>query len=234
MKKNFKYFSITWLVGFLLFNAIVFLIPNKVFGVTRFDKGVFWIAYALIALSFIAQIITAYIFIKDDQKEKMFLRIPLLKTGYTSVIVSAIVGLAFMIFPALPAWLGAIVCLLVTGYFILACVNASTTSNIVAEIDEKVKTKTAFIRTAIVETENMLLRAQTTEIKAEIKKVCEALRYSDPMSAPALEQLEGEIEENLQQLKIAVTNNDVEKTPRISAELFALIQERNNKCKLLK
>ena len=66
MKKNFKYFSITWIVGFVLFNAITFIIPNEVFGVTRFDKGVFWIAYALITLSFIAQLITAYKFVKDD------------------------------------------------------------------------------------------------------------------------------------------------------------------------
>ena len=65
MKKNFKYFGITWIVGFILFNAITFLIPNEVFGVTRFDKGVFWIAYALITLSFIAQLMTAYKFIKD-------------------------------------------------------------------------------------------------------------------------------------------------------------------------
>ena len=128
MKKNFKYFGITWIVGFVLFNAITFLIPNEVFGVTRFDKGVFWIAYALITLSFIAQLITAYQFIKDDSNEKMFLNIPLLRTGYTAIAVSAIVGLVFMIIPVAPAWIGAIVCLLVAGYFVIACVNAEMES----------------------------------------------------------------------------------------------------------
>ena len=98
MKKNFKYFSITWIVGFILFNAITFLIPNEVFGVTRFDKSVFWIAYALISLSFVAEIITAYKFVKDDNAEKMFLNIQLLRIGYVAIIVSIFVGIVFMIF----------------------------------------------------------------------------------------------------------------------------------------
>lgn len=109
MKKNFKYFGITWAVGFIIFNAITFLIPNEVLGVTRFDKGVFWIAYALITLSFVFQLVTAYKFVKDDDIEKTFLNIPLLKTAYAAIIVSIVIGLIFMIFPILPSWIGAMV-----------------------------------------------------------------------------------------------------------------------------
>ncbi len=234
MKKNFKYFGITWLVGFALFNAITFLIPNEVFGVTCFDKGVFWIAYALITLSFIAQLITAYKFIKDDSNEKMFLNIPLLRTGYTAIIVSILVGLVFMIFPVLPAWIGAIVCLLIAGYFVIACVNASAVANVVADIDVKVKTKTAFMRMAIVEAENILARAATTEIKVEAKKVYEDLRYSDPMSNPALDDIEQEIDNGLKELKKAVMSNDNTKAATITASLLLNIKERNSKCKTLK
>ena len=54
MKKNFKYFATVWVVGVIIFNAITFLIPDKVFDVTRFDKSVFWIAYSLVNLSFFA------------------------------------------------------------------------------------------------------------------------------------------------------------------------------------
>ena len=234
MKKNFKYFGITWIVGFIIFNAITFLIPNEVFGVTRFDKGVFWIAYALIILSFIAQLITAYKFIKDDSNEKMFLNIPLLKTGYTAIIVSIIVGMGFMIFPVLPAWIGAVVCLLIAGYFVIACVKASAVANVVADIDRKVKTKAAFMRMAVVEAENILARATTTEIKVEIKKVYEALRYSDPMSNPTLDDIEQEIDNGLKELKKAVTCNDITKVLTISANILLNIKERNSKCKALK
>ena len=234
MKKNFKYFGITWIVGFIIFNAITFLIPNEVFGVTRFDKGVFWIAYALITLSFIAQLITAYKFIKDDSNDKIFLNLPLLSTGYMAVIVSLIVGMVFMILPVLPAWIGAVVCLLIAGYFVIACVKASAVANIVADIDAKVKTKTAFIRMAIVEAENILARATTTETKAEVKKVYEALKYSDPMSNPALEDIEQEIDNGLKELKKVLTNTDKEKVFAVTADILLNIKERNSKCKALK
>ena len=84
MKNSFKYFGISWIVGFLLFNAVTFLIPSEVFGVTRFDKSVFWIAYVFIITSFVIQLITAYKFIKGS-KEKMFLNIPLLRIFYVKI-----------------------------------------------------------------------------------------------------------------------------------------------------
>jgi len=234
MKKNFKYFATVWVVGVIFFNAITFLIPDKVFDVTRFDKSVFWIAYALVTLSFVAELITAYIFIKDDSREKMFLNIPLLKTGYTAVIVSVFVGLIFMIFTMIPWWIGAIVCLLVAGYFVIACLNASTATNVVADIDKNVKNKTFFIKMAIVDAENIMARAETLEMKAECKKVYEALRYSDPMSDVALNDIEQLIDRELNELKQAVMAKDNAKIIGTVNELLFSIKERNSKCKALK
>lgn len=234
MKKNFKYFAITWAVCFVLFNAVTFLIPNEVFGVTRFDKSVFWIAYVFIVLSFALQLVTAYKFVKDDSKEKMFLNIPLLTTGYTAVAVSLVVGAVFMIIPVIPSWIGAIVCLIISGYFTIACIKASAVANVVADIDVKVKKQTAFVRMAVVEVENIVARATTAVAKADVKKVYEALRYSDPMSVPALEDIEQKIDNGIKQLKTVVENKDDEKILIIVADLLLDIKERNSKCKLLK
>ena len=234
MKKNFKFFSVIWAVSLVIFNAITFLIPNQIFGVTRYDKAVFWISYALVTASFIAQIVTAYIFIKDDSTDKAFLNIPLLKTGYIAVITSLIVGLIFMIIPVIPTIIGAIICLLVAGYFVIACVKAGTVANVVSEIDEKIKTKAAFIRLATVDAESIMARATTNEVKVEAKKVYEALRYSDPMSNDLLNGVEQEIDTLLKEFKKAVTNNDNDIAIKIASELLLLIKERNSKCKALK
>lgn len=233
MKNSFKYFGISWIVGFLLFNAVTFLIPSEVFGVTRFDKSVFWIAYVFIIISFVIQLITAYKFIKGS-KEKMFLNIPLLRIGHCAVIVSTIIGIAFMVFPILPAWIGAIVCLLITGYFVIASINASIVANVVEKVDMEVKTKTRFIRMAIVEAEEILSRAKTNEVKAEVKKVYEALKYSDPMSKPEFESIEQAIDNELRALKQAVMANDKNSTLSISASLLLNINDRNKNCKALK
>ncbi len=234
MKKNFKYFALIWVVGFVLFNAITFLVPNEVFGITRFDKPIFWIAYALIAAAFAMQLVTAYMFAKNNEKEKMFLKVPVLKIGYSAVVVSLVVGLAFMIFPVLPAWIGAIVCLLVAGYFIIACVRASAVATVVSDVEEKVEQKTSFLRSSTVEAENIMARAASPEVKADAKKVYEAIRYSDPMSAPELESLEREISDGLNDLGQAVSSGDNKKVSIISESLLLTIKERNGKCRLLK
>lgn len=234
MKKNFKYFALIWVVCFVLFNAITFLVPNEAFGITRFDKPIFWLAYALIAAAFAMQLVTAYMFAKNNEKEKMFLKVPVLKIGYSAVVMSLVVGLAFMIFPVLPAWIGAIVCLLVAGYFIIACVRASAAATVVSDVGEKVKQKTSFLRSATVEAENITARAATPEIKANAKKVYEALRFSDPMSAPELESLEREISDGLNGLKQAVLSGDNKTVLSVSESLLLTIKERNGKCKLLK
>lgn len=234
MKKNFKYFALIWVVCFVLFNAITFLVPNEAFGITRFDKPIFWLAYALIAAAFAMQLVTAYMFAKNNEKEKMFLKVPVLKIGYSAVVMSLVVGLAFMIFPVLPAWIGAIVCLLVAGYFIIACVRASAAATVVSDVGEKVKQKTSFLRSATVEAENITARAATPEIKANAKKVYEALRFSDPMSAPELESLEREISDGLNGLKQAVLSGDNKTVLSVSESLLLTIKERNGKCRLLK
>lgn len=231
MKKDFKYFGITLLVGFLLFNAVVFLIPNEIMGITRFDKVGFWVSYALVTLSFVAQLIIAYKFVKEDSHSKRFLNIPLLSTGYISIVVSVVVGALFLIVPILPSWVGGILCSLVVAYFAIACVKASTASDIVTQIDEKVKAKTAFVRTATIELDGILARAMG-DTQSEVKKVYEAIRYSDPMSTPELDSIESEISQNIKLLKEAVKSQS--DTTNIITELLLLIKERNNKCKIMK
>ena len=41
MKKNFKFYAITWAILLALFNILVFLTPNEAAGMTKFG-GAFW------------------------------------------------------------------------------------------------------------------------------------------------------------------------------------------------
>ena len=234
MKKNFKYLGITWLVAFILFNAITFILPAKIAGINRFEKPVFWISYALICVAFLSQLVSAYVVCNKNSAEKVFLHIPLLKIGYMAVGTSLVVGAVFMIIPVMPIWIGAIVCLLVAGVFIILAVRAIAVANIVVAVDAKVEHKTEFMKTAVVDAENIMARATTPEIKAETKKVYEALRYSDYMSCAELTKIEIHIEDHIEQLKIAVTNEDLEMVRAEVKELLLLIKERNSKCKMLK
>lgn len=234
MKKNFKYFGITWLIAFVLFNAVTFIVPAEIAGINRFEKPVFWISYALICVAFLAQLVSAYVVCNKNTAEKVFLHIPLLRIGYIAVAASLVIGAVFMIIPIIPTWIGAIVCLLVAGVFIILAVKAIAAANIVVSVGEKVQRKTEFMRTAVVDAENTMARATTPEIKAETKKVYEALRYSDYASCAELAKIEMHIEDHLEQLKKAVADNDFDLVQAETTELILLIKERNSKCKMLK
>ena len=231
MKKNFKYFDLIWFVSLVIFNAVTFLIPAKIAGINRFDQPTFWIAYAFISVAFIGQLVSALVVCIKSDLEKVFLNIPLLKLGYSALAVSVVVGLVFMVVPVIAPWIGALVCIIIMALYIIACVKATAAANIVSEKTESIKAQTSFIKVAVVDTENIMARATTAEIKAETKKVYEGLRYSDYVSIPELFKIEVHIEDHLKQLKVAVEREDLEMVQTEVNELLLLIRERNSKCK---
>ena len=234
MKKNFKYFGIVWLITLALFNAVTFITPAEIAGINRFSQPVFWITYSLISLAFVIQLVSAYAVCNKNTAEKVFLSIPLLRVGYVAIALSLVVGAGFMVVPVIPTWIGAIVCLLVAGFFVVGTIKVIAVADVVVGVGEKIEQKTDFMKVAVVEMESIMARATTTEIQAETKKVYEALRYSDYMSCAELLKIEVHIEDHIEQLKIAVTNEDLEMVQAETKELLLLIKERNSKCKMLK
>lgn len=234
MKKNFKYFAIVWFVIFGLFNAVTFILPSTIISINRFEMPVFWISYALIVVSFLAQLLACFYVCRKDSADKVFLNLPILKIGYTAIIASFIVGSVFMVLPIFRMWVGALVCLIVAGIFIIAAVRVIAAANNISAVDEKIKVKTQFMKLAVLDAETIMGKATTAEIKAEVKKVYEELRYSDYMSNEQLDKVESEIAGHLEQLKNAVLDQDFEIVKIETTELLSLIKERSAKCKLLK
>jgi hypothetical protein len=140
----------------------------------------------------------------------------------------------FMAIPFLPAWIAIVVCALILALNAISIVKASKAAELVEEVDQKVKVKTFFIKSLTVDADTLMARATTEEIKAECKKVYEAVRYSDPMSNDALATVESEITVKFAKLTEAVASADAEQVKELANEVVILIGDRNKKCKLLK
>ena len=104
----------------------------------------------------------------------------------------------------------------------------------VAAVDAKVEKATAYIYGMREDSESLLARAKTEDVKKLCKDVRDAFKYSDPMSAAELSSVEGEITVHFGAFKAAVLEADMEKAAAEGEELLILIKERNNKCKSLK
>lgn len=232
MNSKFKMYVVVWIVVVAIFNVIIFITPNEVAGMSKFG-GAFWVGYAFIMVLFLAQLGIGWYAIKDDLT-KTFYNIPLLQISYSTMIAMMIVGVLCMAIPQFPVWLGIIICLLVVVFGGISAALAQTASSVVSDIDVKVKNKTFFIRSLTVDTESLLARSQLPEIRDEVNKVYEAVRYSDPMSNEALAGVETQITLKVNELTDGVENSDIELVKKTVREIVILINDRNRKCKLLK
>lgn len=234
MKKNFKSYAIIWAVFLALFNALVFLIRPFMPWFEGFSDPQFWIAWAFILVSFIANLLCAYKAFREENLEKLFYRLPLITVSYTGLIAMLVLGGALMLIPNCPVWIAAVVCAVAAAFTAIAVVKADWAGDAVGEVHEKVKTQTQFIKLLTVDAESLLDRAKSDAVKTECKKVYEAVRYSDPMSNDALSVIEAKITVKMDELSSAVGADDAAKAKEIADELVILVGDRNKKCRALK
>lgn len=232
MKSKFKMYVIVWAAVVVLFNVIVFITPNEVAGMSKF-AGAFWAGYAFIMILFLAQLGIGWYAIKDDLT-KTFYNIPLLQISYSTMIAMLIVGVLCMVIPQFPIWLGIIICLLVVVFGGISAALAQTASSVVSDVDAKIKNKTFFIRSLTVDIESLLARSELPEIRDEVNKVYEAVRYSDAMSDEALAGVETQITLKVSELTDGIEKSDIELVKKTVREIVILLNDRNKKCKLLK
>lgn len=233
MKKYFKYYGICWAIAFVVFNVITFVAANETIGLAAVSSS-FWVGYEFITLAFIGNLVCSLLFFKEEDKGKVLLNIPIINLAYSALIVSLIIGTVSMAVPQIPYWVGVIVDVLVLAFYVIAIVKASAAADIVNDVRQKIKAQTFFIKSLTVDADSLMARAKSDEMKAETRKVYEAIRYSDPMSNDALVNIENQIQNEFNAFADAVKNDDIALAKSSANELVVLVNDRNNKCKLLK
>ncbi len=227
MKKSFKIYAITWTLAIITFNIISFITPT--------DKiGSFWVGYTFITSMFIIQLVCSYLFLKQDTKNKVFLHIPIITISYIALFVSIIIGTVFLVVTKFPIWIAIIISLLVTAFYLIAIISMKPAINAIENTDKKVKTKTFFIKSLTIDAQTLTLKSKSNDIKQLSEKVYEAIRYSDPMNNEALTSCESAITLKFKEFEKSVIDDNLELAENISKKLIILINDRNQKCKLLK
>ena len=232
MKKRFGLYLTIWAVLLVIFNVIAFVSVGWV-GQEKYTAS-FWIGYVFITITFIGQLFCAYVAFKADNTKKMFYNISLITTSYAGLIASFVVGGLCMLISPLPYWVGVIICVIVLGVNVISVVKAFVAVDEIERIDKEVKKKTFFIKSLTVDADTLMEQAKSDVVKAECRKVYEAVRYSDPMSDDALASVESQIAVSFADFSEAVKADDVEKVAEIAKYLLVLFSDRNKKCKLLK
>lgn len=229
MKKARNTYLIIWAICLALFNVIVFVVPDE-----NREADNFWIGYALITASLVGNLTCSFVALNSKSNAKVFYNIPLITISIAGIVISSIAGAIFMAVPDIETWVGVIVSFIILAVVAIATLTAKSTADVVGDIDDKIKTQTSFIKSITLDAEMLMTSATTPEIKAEIKKVYEAFRFSDPMSSDALADVESRIQNQFNLLQEVTITEDADRVSQVAKDLLSLIDYRNKKCKITK
>lgn len=229
MKKARNTFVIIWAICFALYNVIVFVAPNDNYG----TEG-FWVGYALITVALVGNLICSFIALNSKTNAKLFTNIPFATASVVEIIVSAVAGAVLMTVRGIETWAAIIAATIILAISVIISLIVKTTGDTVGDIDDKIKKQTSFIKGITLDAEMLMTSAGNDEIKAEIKKVYEAFRFSDPMSSDELNDVEDRIQNQFNLLQEVVIAEKTDRVSQISKDLLSLIDYRNKKCKISK
>ena len=232
MKKIFESYAMAWAVMFALFQVISFAVPGWA-GVEKYTPT-FWIGYICITISFLVQLVCAYIALKAENSRKAFYHISLAVTSYIGLLLSFLFGGLCMLVSAFPLWAGIMLCAAVLAFNVVSIIKASVSATLVVCTDEKEKSQLFFLKSVISDSELLLSMAKSETIKKDCKRVYETARYSDPVSCEELSAIEGEIAVKFSMFTKAVKEDDASEVKEIADGLVGLLEDRNKKCRLLK
>lgn len=222
MKKNSKLGYAVLGIVFVLFNVIAFAIPIA-------KTGTFWVAYIFAVIAFASQVgIWKIALDKEDTLKSKFLGFPVIHIGIVYLIVQIVALAVFMAVPILPVWSATVVCALILGVSAICIISAEVGRGEIERVETRVKKKVFYIKSLQVEVELLAKNESDKTVKAELEKLTEKIRFSDPMSCSELEAIEKAITD-----KTNILKNTADKLAVIT-EIDALLDERNTKIKIYK
>ncbi len=209
--------------------AAVFAIYNIItLAVFKEKNDIFWISYAFMCGGFISNMIVAYLTFKKSDAEAIFLNIPLMSFSIFYFIAELFASIVFMLFrfvasPTLAVIIQAVLLLI----FVIFAVMALMSKGVVEDISKDMKIKVATIKNLAIQVKVLEDQCLDKELKKELHKVQEGIRFSDPMTTDVTEDIDEMIHNKVKELKYLCSNNNRNEAIQVCYQLLSYISERN-------
>ena len=218
--------------------VIVLVVYSVAFFVVPFEKtGVVWTTYIFSVLALIAgPYIVCFAFWNGETIKSKIYGFPILQLGILYTIMQIVFSIIVCIinsFLEVPVWIVVVASVLWMGCAGIGLIAADNTRDIIEkqENETAVQTKTAkYFRISIDEIVDL---CEDEKVKVQLTKLAEEIRFSDPVSASELEEIEAKIMDELAHLH-EVINGDAEEAIDVIKKIAGLVADRNRRCKLLK
>lgn len=219
-KKTIGLSMTIWGIVFLVYHLLVFFILPPV-------TGVFWLSYGFMLLAFVLLVAGMYYSFKGFTVQAVFFGIPLAQFTLFYFLAELFMSVVFMIFQIVPWQIPLLLQLILLAvYIIVAVISVGTRDAAVAQKD-KVQNAAAVQRVSAVEIEMLYGDCKDPDLKNQLRRLGETIRYADPMTHPAVENLEMRIRQETIALQTYCADGATEEAKASCAALQRLYVERN-------
>jgi len=225
MKKNSIRGAAALGILVVLYLLVAFFVP---FPLT----AVFWVSVVFTMIAFAVAAYAMYLaFMKNPDAKSKFYGFPIARIGFVYWIIQLVLSLAFMALGLwLPVWVAVVVYAIALGASVIGLISAEAVVEEIKEQEVVQKADVSFMR-ALQSKVNQLVSLHDAP---ELAAFAEELRYSDPVSSDALETVQMDLTDLVDELQQAVVDGDHEAVRILSAKATATLGERNRLCKLSK
>lgn len=221
MKKNFSFFLLIWFIAFVAYNAVFFITRNHV-------NVVNWYSYGVTILAFVVLLLCSYVTTKQSDLRGAVYHIPMIRSAFQGLGIFFVVSILFIFIAWIPQWIQIIILIILVAYFGIRILFAKGSAALLLHRDRVVKKDTAFLSQMIQQSEILARQNTFPEISAELWRVHDVFRYSDPVSCEQSLFAEGEISMMMQTLSQAIDNRDAESAKLICNNIQEKLNERNS------
>jgi hypothetical protein len=229
MKKDMIRWGIGLGVLLVLYILIAFLIPFV-------KTATFWLSFLFTLIAFGVVAVSMYIaFMKNPDAKSKFYGFPIAKIGAIYGLVQLIAGLLFMALSQwVPVWVAVLVYAIALGAAVIGLISADAVVEEIHVQDAKLKKDVSLMRGLQSKVNQMASQCEDPDAVAAVKNFAEELRYSDPVSADALAEIEADLTAAVAELQAAVVDGDSMAIRQLCRKASAVLAERNRLCKLNK
>lgn len=222
-QKTKKYIlaTVVYAAIFAIYNIIVlFAFSGK--------DNVFWTSYAFMCVGFVANVVIMLLSFKNRDVEAAFLGIPLISFSIFYFFAELFISLIFMIFRnnvgvKVPAIVQTIFFLIFVIFAAMALLARTT----VKEVSDNVKVKVSELKNLSIDVKILEDACLDRELKNELHKVTEAIRYADPMANDSVSELDNIIRGKVAELKMFCNSNNKNDALQTCFQISSYLSERN-------
>lgn len=214
---------------FVVFTVVVFAVPFL-------KNGVFGVSYLFVLLAIVLQGYSIHkAFSREEPVTSKLYGFPVARVGFIYLVVQIIASVIFMALGALvPLWVALVVSVVALGSASVGLITTDAMREEILRQDAVLKKDVSAMRAMQSKTRMLVGQCGDASLAEELSKLAEAVQYSDPVSSEALQEIEYELSQLIDDLQKAVMDQEYNAATQLLKKTLDTLRERNRLCKFNK